>query len=76
MRCVCAQLWKRCAAATPELASDPCHRVPLHAMQMKAAAFQFLRSAQQPHILHVTLHVAGRKEAAHCPISCAVLAQA
>lgn len=67
-RRVCAQLWRRCAAATPEPASDPCHHAPLRAMQMKAAAFQFLHAAQQPCILHVMLHVAGREEAAHRPV--------
>lgn len=40
--------WKGCATAAPELASGPCHRSPLHAMQMKAAAVRFLRSAQPP----------------------------
>jgi len=45
-------------------------------MQMKAAASEFLYSAQQPCILHVTLHVAGHKEAALHPISNAVPAQA
>lgn len=44
------------------------HHAPLRAMQMKAAAFQFLHAAQQPCILHVMLHVAGREEAAHRPV--------
>lgn len=67
-RRVWAQLWRRCAAATPEPASNPCQHAPLRAMQMKAAAFQFLHAAQQPYILHVMLHVAGGEEAAHRPI--------
>jgi len=41
-------LGKGSPTATPELASGPCHRVPLRAMQMKAAAFPFRRSARPP----------------------------
>lgn len=40
--------WKGCATAAPELASVPHHHFPLRAMQMKAAAFWFLCSAQLP----------------------------